>query len=79
MEIVQSFEPEQMETMLRDLYCGMVCRKLKESGLYLFLDCEPYEFALSLDMSFEEILEIPLNEWESVVDSDLEEFAKDIR
>lgn len=79
METVQQFEPGQMEVMLKDLYCGMVCRKLKEAGLVPFLDCDPYEFALSLDMSFDEILAVPLNEWESVVDRDLEEFASELK
>lgn len=79
MEIVQSFEPEQMEVILKDLYCGMVCRKLKDAGLTPFLDCDPYEFALSLDMSFEEIMSEPLGSWEAIVDADLEAFAKDLK
>lgn len=79
METINSFSQDQMHVMLKDLYCGMVCRKINEAGLAPFLDCDPYEFALSLDMSFEEILAVPLNEWESVINKDLEEFATDVK
>lgn len=68
-----------MGQVLQDLYCGMVCRKLKEAGLTQFLDCDPYEFSLSLDMSFEEILGEPIDKWEEIISSDLEEFAKDLK
>ena len=78
MEIVESFSPEQMNTILQDLYYGMVCRKLHERGLVPFMDCDPYEFATSLDMSFEEIMEHPLSEWEAIVNLDLDEYEKDI-
>ncbi|QEG10413.1 hypothetical protein KMI8_34 [Klebsiella phage KMI8] len=78
MEIVQSFEPEVMLQLLEDLYRGIVCRKLNERGLVPFMDCDPYEFATSLDMSFEEIMEHPLCNWDAIIDFDLDEYEKDI-
>ncbi|WP_279027214.1 hypothetical protein [Gibbsiella quercinecans] len=66
------------EQQLNDLFNGIVCRKLSERSLEPFLDCDVYEFAISLDMSFEEIKALPLELWDDVINRDLEEFEQDV-
>ena len=71
---MNKFNPEQMQQMLHDLFCGMVARKLEEHGLILGLDGDSRLFATSLDMSFEEIMAESLSDWEAIIERDVVEY-----
>lgn len=71
-EMIEAYERQRK--FLFDLFCGMVCRVIYEKGYDKFLDCEPYEFASCLDMSFEDILNHDLDEWQSIIEADAVNF-----
>ncbi|AXY85489.1 hypothetical protein HOU20_gp65 [Citrobacter phage Sazh] len=59
------------------LYRGLVCEMITKEGHLEKIDCDLWEFTESLDMSFDEIKELPIEEWPIKVKADLDEFVKD--
>ncbi|QGF21255.1 hypothetical protein KMB89_gp56 [Citrobacter phage HCF1] len=58
------------DDQLWPLFIGMVCETLTREGFV----GDKYEFATSLDMSFDEILTLPISDWKSAINEDLEEY-----
>lgn len=67
---------DEYEILKWDLFRGMVCRSIEDKGLTPFLDCEVWEFASSLDMSYEELKNRPLPEWQPQIDTDILEYSE---
>lgn len=61
-----------------DLFRGMVCQAIEDKGLNPFLDCEVWEFASSLDMSFDELKNHPIEIWKAQIESDLCQYMQEL-
>lgn len=60
------------------LYRAMVCHEIVNKGMLDMIDCDPWEFSESLDMSFEEVRKLPLELWGSKIAADAEEMRNEI-
>lgn len=61
------------------LFRGLACHVLENFGLTASeLGCDLWEYTSSLDMSFEEYKDIPLESWGERMQREVEELMKDI-
>lgn len=70
---------ELNETGLWFLFRGMVCNEIENKNMRHLIDCDPWTFSESLDMSFEEIKELPLELWCSKIAADAEEMRNSLK
>lgn len=70
---------ELNETGLWFLFRGMVCNEIENKNMRRLIDCDPWKFSESLDMSFEEIKELPLELWGSKIAADAEEMRNSLK
>lgn len=54
------------------LFRGLVCGLLEKHDY----NCDKWDLALSLDMSFEEMMHKPVEEWESIIEGELLEYKE---
>ena len=59
------------------LFRAMVCDAIETAGIVERLDCHVWEFASSLDMSFEEVRDHDISLWSSIIERDLLEFMSE--
>lgn len=60
------------------LYRAMVCDALDQNlKIKDALDIDPWEFTSSLDMSFDETRQLPLDKWQDKIRDDLQEMSDD--
>lgn len=61
------------------LFRGLACHIMAQYGLTSdILGCEPWEFTESLDMSFDEIKNLPIELWDEVIERDVKELKADL-
>nr|DAG51982.1 MAG TPA: hypothetical protein [Caudoviricetes sp.] len=61
------------------LFRAMVCEELEKQNMQRLIDCDPWTYSESLDMSFEETRALPLELWGSKIAADCEELKRDLK